>query len=109
MQAAGEVPDCFMYSPANDAATRFFVLQLLNADVFFRDGMCVFQIPMEEKGFNLATEHFVNTAHRHNLAVHYWTIDDEADMLHLIEIGADGIMTNYPHRLQAVYDAYTGG
>ena len=109
MQAAGEVPDCFMYSPANDAATRFFVLQLLNADVFFQDGMCVFQIPMEEKGFDLATEHFVNAAHRHNLAVHYWTIDDEADMLHLIEIGADGIMTNYPHRLQAVYDTYSGG
>ena len=109
MQAAGEVPDCFMYSPANDAATRFFVLQLLNADVFFHDGMCVFQIPMEEKGFSLATEHFVNAAHRHNLAVHYWTIDDEADMRHLIEIGADGIMTNYPHRLQAVYDTYNGG
>lgn len=26
----------------------------------------------------------------------------------LIEIGADGIMTNYPHRLKGVYDAYTG-
>jgi len=109
LQANGEVPDCFMYSPAYHATTRFFVCQLLGVDALFRDGMCVFQIPMEQLGFNLATEHFVNTAHRHNLAVHYWTIDDEADMLRLIEIGADGIMTNYPHRLQAVYDAYLGG
>ena len=27
-------------------------------------------------------------------------------MRHLIEIGADGIMTDYPHRLKAVYDSY---
>lgn len=28
------------------------------------------------------------------------------EMKYLIEIGADGIMTNYPHRLKAVYDSY---
>ena len=49
MQAAGEVPEAFMYSPAYDAATKFFVLQLLKLDVFFRDELCVFQFPMEEK------------------------------------------------------------
>ena len=68
--------------------------------------MCVFQLPLEEKGFDLATKSFVNAAHRHNLAVHYWTINDEDEMRHLIEIGADGIMTDYPHRLKAVYDSY---
>ena len=41
----------------------------------------------------------------HNIAVHFWTIDDEEDMRHLIEIGADGIMTNLPHKLQEVYDS----
>lgn len=108
MQAAGEVPAEFMYSPAYDAATRFFVLQLLRLDVFFGDKLCVFQFPMEEKGFDLATESFVNAVHKHNLAVHYWTINDEEDMRHLIQIGADGIMTDYPHRLKAVYDSYAG-
>ena len=43
MQAAGEVPEEFMYSPAYDAATKFFVLQLLKLDVFFDDKLCVFQ------------------------------------------------------------------
>ena len=76
MQAAGEVPEAFMYSPAYDAATKFFVLQLLKLDVFFRDELCVFQFPMEEKGFDLATKSFTNAAHKHNLAVHYWTIND---------------------------------
>ena len=108
LQKSGEVPDCFMYSPATDAVTRFYVLQLLNADSFFPDGMCVFQLPTEEFGLSLSTRHLVDAAHRHNLAVHYWTIDDEDEMRRLIDVGADGIMTNYPHRLQAVYEAYQG-
>lgn len=108
LQAAGEVPEAFMYSPAYDAATKFFVLQLLKLDVFFGDELCVFQFPMEEKGFDLATKSFTNAAHKHNLAVHYWTINDPEDMRLLIEIGADGIMTDYPHRLKAVYDSFNG-
>lgn len=106
LQAAGEVPETFMYSPSYDAATEFFVLQLLGLDLFFDDGMCVFQIPMEKMGFDLATKQFVRNANRHNMAVHYWTINDVEDMRHLIEIGADGIMTDYPHRLAAVYAEY---
>ena len=107
MQKAGEVPGEFMYSPGTGGATNFFVLQFLGLDVFFRDGMCVFQLPMEQFGFNLATETLVNTAHKHNLAVHYWTINDVEDMKYLIEIGADGIMTDYPHRLKEVYENYS--
>ncbi len=108
LQASGEVPSCVMYSPAYDAVTEFYVLQLLNLDVFFNDGMCVFQLPTEEYGLNLATKGLVNAAHSHNLAVHYWTINEPEEMRHLIEIGADGIMTDYPHLLQSVYDQYEG-
>lgn len=106
MQAAGEVPSEFMYSPSYSAATTFYILQMLKLDVFFGDKMCVFQLPMEKRGFELATEGFVNAAHRHNLAVHYWTINEIDDMNHLISIGADGIMTDYPHRLAEVYETY---
>ena len=105
-QKAKKVPENFMYSPGTGGATKFFILQLLNFDIFFGDKMCVFQLPTEELGFNLATKKLVDTAHRHNLAVHYWTINDEEEMRHLIKIGADGIMTDYPHRLKAVYDSY---
>ena len=88
--------------------SRDVMLQLLKLDVFFGDELCVFQFPMEEKGFDLATKSFTNAAHKHNLAVHYWTINDPEDMRLLIEIGADGIMTDYPHRLKAVYDSFNG-
>ena len=104
--SSGEVPECFMYSPAYDSATVFYVLQLLNLDVFYWDPISVLQIPMEKYGFDLATAHLVNAAHAHNIAVQYWTINDVDEMIELIEIGADGIMTDYPHRLQDVYDTY---
>ncbi len=106
LQKSGEVPVTFMYSPSYDATTAFVVMQILKVDLFFADGLCVFQIPMEEKGVNLATKAFTKTAHKHNIAVHYWTINDKNDMKTLIEIGADGIMTDYPHRLQEVYNSY---
>ncbi len=108
LQAAKEVPETFMYSPSTGGATKFVVLQMLGLDVFFRDGMCVFQLPTEELGLNLASQRLVNAAHRHNLAVHYWTINDPEEMARLIDIGADGIMTDYPHRLQEVYENYNG-
>lgn len=105
LQEAGQVPETFMCSPAYDAVTEFFVLQLLKLDLFFDDRMCVFQLPMEEYGIDLATKGVISAAHRHNMAVHYWTINDPEEMKHLIDIGADGIMTDYPHRLQEVYDS----
>ncbi len=106
LQKAGEVPETFMYSPGTEGATRFVVLHLTGLDRFFTDGMCVFQLPTEEIGITLATEYLVDTAHKHNLAVHYWTINDPEEMRQLIEIGADGIMTDYPHRLKEVYAEY---
>ena len=38
-------------------------------------------------------------SHRHNMAVNFWTVNDEADMRRLIEPGADGIITDSPDLL----------
>ncbi|MGN1015314.1 MAG: glycerophosphodiester phosphodiesterase [Butyricicoccus sp.] len=106
LATSGDVPDNFMFSPAYDSTTKFFVLQLFKLDVFFTEKMCVFQLPTEEYGINLATKAITKCANRHNLAVHYWTINEPDEMRHLIDIGADGIMTDYPHRLKTVLDEY---
>ncbi len=106
LKESGEVPEEFMFSPAYDAATTFYVLQLLGLDVFFGDEMCVFQLPTEEYGIPLATRSMQKAAHKHNLATHYWTINDPEEMRRLIDLGVDGIMTDYPHRLAEVYAAY---
>jgi glycerophosphoryl diester phosphodiesterase len=62
------------------------------------------QVPMERYGLNLANAHFVNYAHKHNLAVQYWTINDEDDMRLLQEIGADCIMSDVPDVAYRIYN-----
>lgn len=59
------------------------------------------QIPMSFNlpiigDLNLSTKLLTATLHRHNMAIHYWTINNEDDMRKLIEIGCDGIITDYP-------------
>lgn len=108
LQKTGEVPESFMCSPGVAGVAKFYFMQLLNADVFYNDGMCVFQLPTKFSAISLSTKGLVKKMHSHNLAVHYWTINDPEEMKYLIEIGADGIMTDYPHLLQEVYAAYAG-
>ena len=46
----------------------------------------------------------VKTAHDLGLLVIPWTVDEPADMTRLIDIGVDGIITNYPDRLQNILE-----
>jgi glycerophosphoryl diester phosphodiesterase len=47
----------------------------------------------------IVTEDFINKAHRNGLEVHVWTVNDVGDMKRFINMGVDGIMTDYPDRL----------
>ncbi len=104
-QTADQVPDSFMYSPSVAPMIKYVALGAANLDFLFKDGLCVFQLPTEKMGIPLNTRWLVESAHRHNVAVHYWTINDVSEMQHLIDIGADGIMTDYPHLLGQVLEA----
>jgi glycerophosphoryl diester phosphodiesterase len=44
----------------------------------------------------------IDDAHRRGLKVIPWTIDDPATMDYFIDLGVDGIITDYPDRLRAV-------
>lgn len=55
------------------------------------------QIPTTDYVVNLGTSRVVNYAHKYNIAVQYWTINDTDEMKRLQEIGADAIMTDIPH------------
>lgn len=57
------------------------------------------QIPTKAGGVDLATERLVKTIRERNIAVHYWTINDEKTMKELIEMNVDGIITDYPNKL----------
>lgn len=58
--------------------------------------------PYSLLGLNTATAKVINYAHEHDMAIQYWTINDEKDMEYLISVGADCIMTDYPDVLYGV-------
>jgi len=105
-QKAKVAPKEFMYSPSMGGVIKYYAMKLLLVDVFYTDGANILQIPMEKMGFELADKNLIANAHAHNIAVHYWTIDNADDMRTLIEIGADGIMTDRPHLLAQVLAEY---
>lgn len=57
------------------------------------------QIPEKLGKLQIVTKDFVESAHQLNLQVHVWTINETGDMQRLMELGVDGIMTNYPDKL----------
>lgn len=59
-------------------------------------GFDVLQVPPDKYIVNLGTSKLVNYAHKNNIAVQYWTINDPERMLFLQSIGADGIITDKP-------------
>jgi glycerophosphoryl diester phosphodiesterase len=95
-----------MFSPETNGVLNFFILQTTLMSVFYRQPVAVFQLPTEQEGLSLTTDLLLNTAHLHNIAVHYWTINDEATMRELIEKGVDGIMTDRPTLLNEVLSEY---
>jgi len=44
----------------------------------------------------------VESAHARGIEVIPWTVDDKATMHYLMDLGVDGIITNYPDRLRQV-------
>ena len=48
------------------------------------------------------TPELVDAAHDVGMAVIPWTIDDRATIESLMDIGVDGMITNYPDRLRAL-------
>jgi glycerophosphoryl diester phosphodiesterase len=47
----------------------------------------------------LVTPELVATAHAEGLAVHVYTVDAPGDLARMVELGVDGIFTNFPDRL----------
>jgi glycerophosphoryl diester phosphodiesterase len=92
-----------VFTAAAMARTRqFVVLHKCGLDWLAPTGDQALQIPVAASGFQLDTPRLIRAAHRRNLAVHYWTINDAAEMKRLILLGADGIMTDRPDRMLAV-------
>ena len=79
---------------------------------FEKSSFACLQIPMSyELGIEIQLDNrwLINRAHRRNVAVQYWTINDAEDMRHLIDLGCDCIITDDPLLLKFVLEEYRSG
>ena len=51
------------------------------------------------------TKQNVELAHKHGLATCVWTVNREQDIIRMIEYGVDGIITDYPKKVQEICKA----
>lgn len=58
------------------------------------------QVPVSQGPLTIVDKTFVEAAHRAELQVHVWTIDDPIEMKRLLDLGVDGIMTDRPEILK---------
>jgi glycerophosphoryl diester phosphodiesterase len=80
----------------------YWLLSLLHLTWLIDPPFQALQPPENYKGIPIVTRNFVRAAHRQNLRVDVWTIDDEADMRRLLGYGVDGIMTDRPDILARI-------
>ena len=92
----GRASDRLMYTVSLGNSVGFIALSALGLDSLYFSGAAAIHFPMEEFGFNLAKDRLVKSANEHNIAIHYFTIDDKEEIDTLTNIGADGIMTDNP-------------
>ena len=101
-------PSLLRGAPTGTAA-KFVVTQMLKVNIFDNGDFACLQIPVDyDVGItlNLAKKTYIKRAHRRNIAVQYWTINDAETMRMLIELGCDCIMTDNPELLRSVLEEY---
>ncbi|MGA3152918.1 MAG: glycerophosphodiester phosphodiesterase [Streptosporangiaceae bacterium] len=92
-------PVCMATTPVGIGAIRYGSPgQLLRARFAALSVRCA-QIPVR-----IATPRFVARAHAAGLQVHVWTVNDRAAMTRLLDLGADGIMTDETVLLREVLE-----
>lgn len=67
------------------------------------------QIPTNQGPIRFDRTPFIAKCHSLGLRVDFWVIDDRAEAQRLLELGADGIMTNDPAALRPIFERVSDG
>jgi len=95
----GQIPA----SASVSQAFKFLVLWQLGWHGTWKSPVQALQLPHRFPGFMdvIQAPAMISFAHKHNMHVHYWTVNTTKDIQRAIRSGADGIISDYPDR---VYD-----
>ncbi len=95
-------------SSGNSEVLKFVALHRFLFGSLYKPKVDVIQIPTKVSIFNLANEMLIQSAHKRNMQVYYWTINNGEEMKRLLQLGADGIITDYPEVLIKIVNGTEG-
>jgi glycerophosphoryl diester phosphodiesterase len=90
---APEIPTNFSYFESG-----LFIQAMGTRDPNYRPPGDAVQIPRSYESWQLVTTDSVEFAHRMGLEMHVWTVNDETEMAELLDMGVDGLISDYPAR-----------
>lgn len=93
------------YEIPTSANTKEVLAFVSNLWIFSKKDYCALQVPLTHSFIKIVTASSIKRAHRKNIAVHPWTINDKEIMLSLLTWKIDGIFTDDPELLIEVLDA----
>ena len=102
-------PDVYVSTSLGAARTWIIGMYSMTSITLGRPPYAAIQVPTSY-GFpvietlQLDTRYLMSATQRHNMAMHYWTVNDEATMRLLIRRGADGIITDYPELMMRILE-----
>ncbi|MFW5925293.1 MAG: glycerophosphodiester phosphodiesterase [Myxococcota bacterium] len=82
-----------------DEVLAFWSATRLGAGHWTRPGYHALQVPERWRGLRVVDRRFLDAAHRRQLQVHVWTVDEIPVMNRLAALGVDGLMTDRPDLL----------
>jgi glycerophosphoryl diester phosphodiesterase len=88
--------------------TAFVLLLATPLGPFYTPACDVLQVPEKGSGITIVTPRLIREAHRRNLPVHVWTVNDPVDMRKLLAWGVDGIQTDRPDLLAPILTEMVG-
>jgi glycerophosphoryl diester phosphodiesterase len=91
-------PEVATSAGASEAA-MFYWLQWAHLEPAYSPSAQALQIPEFYGKNRIADRRLLEAAHARNMRVDVWTVNDIESMQRLIDLGVDGIMTDYPQRL----------
>jgi len=94
----------FPTSASQKEVVRFWLRSRLLLGWANRIPAVALQVPVTHGRFTVVNRRLIRAAHRQEILVQPWTIDDPVQMERLLDLGVDGIMTNEITALEALLE-----
>lgn len=103
-ELAPEIPTGY----SQEEVVHLVIMQRLGLGAFAKPTGHALQVPEWQGPLRVVDPGLTRLGRRKGLQVHVWTVNDEESMSRLIALDVDGIITDYPDRLQRVLSVLEG-